>query len=155
MIQLVADGAFLFVGLRPASIRAALRYLAGFPVVFVVTLGLGSDTQAGARWVRSWFAPGQPFYAYPSAAHLGWLREGGFDIDKVHDPSTIPQDRANQIANAFGLFGSPERCAEQLLRARAAAGVCLFRAHDRADVYHMPEAEIEALERIIRPRIGG
>ena len=57
MIELageVADGAFLMVGLHPASIRAARRHLeagaaragrslAGCPVVFVVTLGLGPD----------------------------------------------------------------------------------------------------------------
>src|SRR5580700_252191 len=80
MIELageVADGAFLMVGLHPASICAALRHLeegakragrslAGFPVVFVVTLGLGPDTGEGTRWVRKWFAPGQPFLAYPS-----------------------------------------------------------------------------------------
>ena len=93
MIELageVADGAFLMVGLHPAAIRAALRHLeegakragrslAGFPVVFVVTLGLGPDAEVGARWVRSWFAPGQPFLAYPSTANLRWLREAGFD----------------------------------------------------------------------------
>src|SRR5262245_66561434 len=74
MIELageVADGAFLMVGLHAAAIRAALghleqgaaragRSLKGFPVVFVVTLGLGS-AEAGTRWVRSSFAPGQPF----------------------------------------------------------------------------------------------
>src|SRR5689334_20664017 len=57
MIELageVADGAFLMVGLHPASVRSARQHLqdgarragrslAGFPVVFVITLGLGSD----------------------------------------------------------------------------------------------------------------
>ena len=75
MIELageVADGAFLMVGLRPASVRVALRRLkegarrsgrslADFPVVFVVTPGLGPDADVGARWVRTWFAPEQPF----------------------------------------------------------------------------------------------
>src|SRR5947208_1934243 len=74
MIELageVADGAFLMVGLHPASVRAARlhletgaaragRSLANFPVVFVTTFGLG-DAQIGAHWIRSWFAPGQPF----------------------------------------------------------------------------------------------
>ena len=81
MIELageVADGAFLMVGLHPLGIRAARRHLeagaaragrslAGFPVTYVVTLGLGADDDVGARWVRSWVAPGQPFLAYPSA----------------------------------------------------------------------------------------
>src|ERR1700732_2003838 len=112
MIELageVADGALLMVGLHPAAIRAALRHLeegarragrplAGFPVVFVVTLGLGSDAEVGTRWVRSWFAPGQPFLAYPSASNLRWLREAGFDLEEAHDPAAIPENQARQIA---------------------------------------------------------
>jgi 5,10-methylenetetrahydromethanopterin reductase len=171
MIELageVADGAFLMVGLHAASIRSALQHLeegarragrslADFPVVFVVTLGLGPDTDVGARWVRSWFAPGQPFLAYPSIANLRWLREAGFDVPDVHDPAGISADRARDIADAFGLFGSPERCADRLLRAREEAGVgdvFLFPAHDLAGGYNMPEAEIDAFERIIRPRLA-
>jgi 5,10-methylenetetrahydromethanopterin reductase len=172
MIELageVADGAFLMVGLHPASVRAALHHLeegarragrspADFPVVFVVTLGLGPDPEVGVRWVRSWFAPGQPFLAYPSASNLRWLAETGFDVDASHDPASIPEDRARQIADAFGLFGSPEHCADRLLRAREEAGienVFLFPAHDLAGGYNMPEAEVTAFERVIRPRLGG
>jgi 5,10-methylenetetrahydromethanopterin reductase len=170
MIELageVADGAFLMVGLHHASVRAARRHLeagaarAGrsltdFPVTFVVTLGLGSDN-VGARWVRSRFAPGQPFLAYPSVANLGWLREAGFELAADHDPALIPEDRAGEIADAFGLFGSPERCADRLLQAREEAGiedVFLFPAHDLAGGYTMPDAEIRAFEHVIRPRLG-
>jgi 5,10-methylenetetrahydromethanopterin reductase len=172
MIELageVADGAFLFVGLHPAAVRAARHHLEagakragrsldGFPVVFVVTLGLGDDVEVGARWVRSWFAPGQPFLAYPSVANLRWLREAGLELDAAHDPAAIPEDRARQIGDAFGLFGSPERCAERLLRAREEAGVdnvFLFPAHDLAGGYNMPKAEVRAFERVMRARIGG
>jgi 5,10-methylenetetrahydromethanopterin reductase len=172
MIELAgeaADGALLMVGLHPASIRAALRHLeagaaragrslTGFPVAFVVTLGLGPDVTVGLRWVRSWFAPGQPFLAYPSASNLRWLDKAGFTIDATHDPVAIPEDRAHRIADAFGLFGSPERCAERLLRAREEAGiedVFLFPAHDLAGGYDMPEAEVAAFERVIRPRLSG
>ena len=172
MIELageVADGALLFVGLHPAAVRAARRHLAvgarrsgrsleGFPVVFVVTLGLGDDAEVGSRWVRSWFAPGQPFLAYPSVANLRWLREAGFELDDAHNPAAISEDRARDIADAFGLFGSAERCAERLLRAREEAGVddvFLFPAHDLAGGYTMPEMEVEAFERVIRPAIGG
>jgi 5,10-methylenetetrahydromethanopterin reductase len=170
MIELageIADGAFLFVGLHPAAIRAAMthlhagahragRSLDNFPVTFVVTFGLGHD--AGTRWVRSWFAPGQPFLAYPSAANLHWLRAAGFDLDATHDPTAIPEDRARNIADAFGLFGSAEYCAERLLRARDDAHVTdvfLFPAHDLIGGYNMPEAEIAAFERVMRPRIPG
>jgi 5,10-methylenetetrahydromethanopterin reductase len=172
MIELageVADGAFLMVGLHSAAIRAALRHLeegarragrplAGFPVVFVVTLGLGSDAQAGTRWVRSWFAPGQPFLAYPSASNFRWLREAGFDLEEAHDPAAIPENQARQIADAFGLFGPPERCAERLLQARQEAGVdhvFLFPAHDLTRGYDMPETEVQAFKEVIRPRLGG
>jgi hypothetical protein len=127
-------------------------------VVFVVTLGLGPDTDAGARWVRSWFAPGQPFLAYPSVANLHWLRQAGFALDEAHDPAAMPDDLAGRIADAFGLFGSPERCAERLLRAREEAGVesvFLFPAHDLAGGYTMPEAEVQAFEHVIRRRLGG
>jgi 5,10-methylenetetrahydromethanopterin reductase len=172
MIELageVADGAFLMVGLDPAAIRAARDHLAagakragrsleGFPVVFVVTLGLGADAEVGARWVRSWFAPGQPFLAYPSVANLRWLGEAGFVLPETHDPAAVPEAQAGRIADAFGLFGTAERCAERLLQAREEAGVehvFLFPAHDLAGGYNMPEAEVEAFERIIRPRLGG
>src|SRR5438105_1424972 len=129
MIELageMADGAFLMVGLHPEAVRAARRHLeqgakragrslAGFRVVFVVTLGLGSDAEVGTRWVRSWFAPGQPFLAYPSASNFRWLGEAGFALDAAHDPAAIPEAQARRIADAFGLFGPPERCAERLL----------------------------------------
>jgi len=172
MIELageVADGAFLMVGLHPAAIRAARhhledgarragRSLANFPVVFVITLGLGSNTEVGKRWVRSWFAQGQPFLNYPSASNLRWLKEAGFELEEAHDPAAIPERQASQIADAFGLFGPPERCAERLLQAREEAGVeqaFLFPAHDFARAYEMPEAEVEAFEGVIRPRLGG
>jgi len=172
MIELageVADGAFLMVGLHPAAVRAARahleagaartgRSLANFPVVFVTTLGLGSDAQVGARWVRSWFAPGQPFLNYPSASNLRWLAEAGFKIAEAHDPAAIPEDQATRIADAFGLFGPPERCAERILRAREEAGiehVFLFPAHDLAGGYDMPEAPLQAFAKVIRPKLGG
>jgi 5,10-methylenetetrahydromethanopterin reductase len=171
MIELageLADGAFLFVGLHPAAIRAALRHLqagalragrslGNFPVVFVVTLGLGRDADVGAQWVRSWFAPGQPFLAYPSASNLHWLRQAGFSLGAAHDPAAISQADARGIADAFGLFGPPERCAERLLRAHEEAGVkhvFLFPAHDLAGGYTMPEAEVQAFQRVIRQHLA-
>ena len=170
MIELageVADGAFLMVGLHPAAVRAARQHLeigaaragrslANFPVVFVTTFGLG-DAHVGAQWIRSWFAPGQPFLNYPSASNLRWLREAGFDLSETHDPAGISEDQAHQIADAFGLFGPPERCAERLLQAREEAGVdhvFLFPAHDLAGGYALPEAELQAFEKVIRPRLG-
>jgi 5,10-methylenetetrahydromethanopterin reductase len=145
MIELageVADGAFLMVGLDPAGIRAAREHLRigaqragrsldGFPIVFVVTLGLGDD-RVGARWIRSWFAPGQPFLAYPSVANLRWLAEAGLPLPEPLDPAAIPEDR--EEAGVEEVF--------------------LFPAHDLAGGYEIPEAEVSAFERVIRPRVG-
>ena len=171
MIELageIADGAFLMVGVDASAILAARRHLEvgarragrsldGFPVVFVVTLGLG-EAGVGARWVRSWFAPGQPFLAYPSVANLRWLAEAGLPLAEPLDPAAIAEDRARPIADAFGLFGPPERCAERLEQMREESGVeevFLFPAHDLAGGYAMPDAEVEAFERVMRARLGG
>jgi 5,10-methylenetetrahydromethanopterin reductase len=108
--------------------------------------------------VRSWFAPGQPFLNYPSTSNLRWLREAGFELAKAHDPAAIDEDQARQIADAFGLFGPPERCAERLLQARDEAGVehvFLFPAHDLAGGYEMPETEVQIFAKVIRPKLGG
>jgi alkanesulfonate monooxygenase SsuD/methylene tetrahydromethanopterin reductase-like flavin-dependent oxidoreductase (luciferase family) len=66
----VADGALLFVGLHRDAIAAARRHLAigaqragrslaGFPVIFIVTLGLAPTVAQGAEWIRRWFEPGR------------------------------------------------------------------------------------------------
>src|SRR6185437_10759002 len=137
--------------------KRANRSLDGFPVVFVVTIGIGLD-DVGARWMRSWFAPGQPFLDYPSSSNLRWLKEAGFEIRPGDDPATIPEDRARLIGDAFGLFGSAEYCAERLLRAQEEAGVdhvFLFPAHDLAGGYNLPEEPLQAFADVIRPRLGG
>jgi len=46
----------------------------------------------------------------------------------------------------------------RLLRAHEEAGVervFLFPAHTVAGAYDMPEAEVQAVRRVIRPRVGG
>ena len=126
-------------------------------MVFVVTLGLGADAAVGARWVRSWFAPGQPFLAYPSAANLRWLAEAGFAAAGAarsrrdrRGPGAPDRGRVRAVRPAGALRGA----------AAAGAGggrveeVFLFPAHDLAGGYEMPEAEVEAFERVIRPRLG-
>ena len=106
----------------------------------------------GAELVRC-----QAFLNYPSASNLVWLGKAGFALAEAHDPTAIDEDRAREIADAFGLFGPPERCAERLLEAREEAGVedVLFPAHDLARGYDMPEAEVQAFANVIRPRLGG
>jgi 5,10-methylenetetrahydromethanopterin reductase len=171
MIELageVADGAMLFVGLHRDAVAAARRHLeigarrAGrslesFPVIFIVTLGLAATLAEGAEWVRSWFEPGRPLLAYPSASNLHWLREAGFALADNLDPSGMDQTHALEIADAFGCFGPPEHCAERLLRAKEDAGVdhvFLFPAHDLPGGYEMPLREIDVFTRVMRARLG-
>jgi 5,10-methylenetetrahydromethanopterin reductase len=140
-----------------AGARRAGRSLDGFRWVFIVTIALDDTGDAASRWVRSWFAPGHPFLAYPSASNLVWLREAGFDLRDDHDPTAISHADAARIADAFGLFGPPERCADRLLRARAEAGVehvFLFPAHTLEGGYDMPEREVEAFARVMRAKIS-
>jgi 5,10-methylenetetrahydromethanopterin reductase len=164
----VADGAFLMVGLHPDAVAAARRHLEtgarragrslqGFPVVFIVNIALDDGAGAVPRWPREWAAPGHPWLTYPSASNLYWLRQAGLAIPDAPTPDAISDDLAGRIEDAFGLFGSAERCADRLLRAREEAGVehvFLFPVHTVAGAYEMPEKEIDAVRRVIRPRVG-
>lgn len=164
----VADGVLMMVGLDPKGIAAARahveagarragRSLAGFRWVFIVTIAIEDTVEAASRWVQRHVAPGQPFLAYPSASNLVWLREAGIDLSDDHDPTAIASRDAVRIADAFGLFGPPERCAERLLRAREEAAVehvFLFPAHTLEGGYDMPEREVDAFARVMRTRLG-
>lgn len=164
----VADGAMLFVGLHRDAIAAARRHLeigarragrvlAGFPVIFIVTLGLAPTIAQGAAWIRRWFEPGKPLLTYPSAGNLHWLREAGLPFADDLDPAAIDDELARRVADAFGCFGPAEHCAERLLRAKEEAGVdhvFFFPAHDREGGYAMPTAEIDAFARVMRKRLS-
>jgi 5,10-methylenetetrahydromethanopterin reductase len=54
------------------------------------------------------------------------------------------------------MFGTPEWCADRLLRAQEETRVCrvfLFPAHTWGTVYDPPEAEVEAFGKVIGPRL--
>ncbi|HEY7141555.1 MAG TPA: LLM class flavin-dependent oxidoreductase [Methylomirabilota bacterium] len=164
----VADGAFLMVGLHRDAVAAARRHLEagarraarsldGFRTVFIATIAVEDDLAAARRWPREWFAPGLPWLSYPSASNLYWLRQAGLPIPDAPTPDAIPESLVARIADAFGLFGPAELCAERLLRAREEAGVdhvYLFPAHTLAGGYDMPLREIDAFRRVIRPLLG-
>jgi 5,10-methylenetetrahydromethanopterin reductase len=149
----VADGALLFVGLHPAAIARAREHLEigaqragrsldGFNTIFVLTLGLDGPEP----WLRSEFAPGQPWLHYPSASNVYWLEAAGLSLDS---PDA-------QLADAFGLFGPPERCRDRLAEARAASGidnVFFFPAHSLETGYTLPTREVEAFRSVIRPAL--
>jgi len=165
----VADGALVLAGLHPEAVAAARRHLeagarragrslAGFPVVFITPIALGPTPAAAARWVKAWFAPDHAWLAYPSAANLHWLRAAGFALPDPFTPDAVPDELAGRLADAFGLFGPPAHCLERLHRAREESGVehvFLFPAHTLAGGYEMPEGEVEAFARVIRPGLPG
>ncbi len=166
----VADGVMMLVGLDANSIAAARERLrtgaqrAGrdleqfkgqFKEVFIVPIAVG-DRNEVREWPRRWFREGQPWMEYPSRSNLRWLREAGIDLPEDTDPSSISGELADRICEAFGLFGEPEYCAERLIQAREEAGVehvFLFPAHDAKSGYQLPQAEVEAFERVIGPRL--
>jgi 5,10-methylenetetrahydromethanopterin reductase len=164
----VADGALLFVGLHPEAIASARRHLEvgekranrslkAFKTIFAVSISLDDTAVAAQRWIQSSFAPGQPWLCYPSASNLHWLRTAGFDLPDPLQPEAIAGDQAARIADAFGLFGPPERCAERLLQAReisAVEHVFLFPAHTLEGGYELPVREVEAFGRVMRPQLA-
>jgi 5,10-methylenetetrahydromethanopterin reductase len=163
----VADGVLALVGLDPAAIAAARarveagaarakRSLEGFRTIFIVPIALADTVQEAAEWIRGWCEPGHPFLTYPSASNLIWLREAGFDLQDDLDPTAISPADAARIADAFGLFGPPEHCADRLLRARDEAGVdhvFFFPAHTIDGSYEMPSREVDAFARTMRRRL--
>ena len=163
----VADGAVLMVGLHRDAVRAARRHLeigarragrslARFPVVFIVTWALTDGLEDARRWPQRWFAPGQSFLTYPSAANLYWLRQAGIDLADDHDPTALSDATAAAVCDAFGLFGPAEHSRDRLLRAREEAGVehvFLFPAHTLEGGGELPAREVEAVARVLRPAL--
>lgn len=161
----VADGVMMLVGLDPRSVEAARAHVrsgaeragrdaASLEEVLIVPFGLGDDAAVRA-WPQGWFRPGQPWLRYPSASNLLWLRHAGIDLPD-DAPSGVGDDLARDVLDAFGLFGSPEQCAERLLRAReetAVRHVFLFPAHSWETTYDLPRAEVEAFGEVIGPAL--
>lgn len=160
----VADGALMLVGLHPHSVAAAREHLrtgalragrdpAELREIFIVPVAMG-DAETVREWPRRWFRPGQPWLEYPSRSNLRWLREAGLRLPE--SPQHIADDLADRICDSFGLFGGAEHCAERLIRAHEEAGIdhaFLFPAHTFETGYEMPQAEVEAFGRVIRPRL--
>ncbi len=161
-----ADGVMMLVGLDPRSVEAAREHVrrgaqrAGrdpstVEEVFIVPIGLGGEHEV-REWPKGWFREGHQWLKYPSASNLHWLRYAGIDLPEDYDPDGISHEMAGRICDAFGLFGTPQHCAERLLRARDEVGVdnaFLFPAHTAASHYELPRAEVEAFGNVIGPAL--
>jgi len=80
----------------------------------------------------------------------------GIDLPADYDPSAVSNELAGRICEAFGLFGTPERCAERLLRTRDEVGLrhaFLFPTHTWANHYDLPSTEVKAFSEVIGPAL--
>ena len=117
-----------------------------------------ADGREARRWPQMWFRSDQPYLKYPSDSNLIWLREAGIDLPDDFVPEDISDDRADEICDAFGLFGTPEECLERLKRAATESGVeqvFIFPTHTQDGGYDMPRPEVAAFRDVIFPGLRG
>ena len=164
----VADGALLLVGLHPKAVEAARRRLEtgaaragrsldGFRTIFITPTTVSDDGPAARRFPQQWFRDDQPYLKYPSDSNLVWLREAGIDLPADFVPESISDDRAAEICDAFGLFGTPGECLARLRRARNESGidhVFIFPTHTQDGGYDMPSADLAAFRDTIIPGLN-
>lgn len=164
----VADGALLLVGLHPKAVDAARRRLEigaaragrsldGFQTIFITPTTVSDDGPAARRSPQEWFRPDQPYLKYPSDSNLVWLREAGIELADDFVPEDIGDAQADEICDAFGLFGTPEECLARLKRARDESSidhVFIFPTHTQEGGYDMPRAEVDAFRKTIIPGLG-
>ncbi|MCY4365827.1 MAG: LLM class flavin-dependent oxidoreductase [Chloroflexi bacterium] len=165
----VADGALLLVGLHPKAVAAARqrleagaarsgRSLENFQTIFITPTTVSHDGTAARRFPQQRFRPDQPYLKYPSDSNLFWLRQAGIDLADDFAPEDISDERAAEICDAFGLFGTPEECLNRLQRARDESGinhVFIFPTHTLEGGYDMPRHEVEVFGNTIIPGLAG
>ncbi|MFW6597612.1 LLM class flavin-dependent oxidoreductase [Propionibacteriaceae bacterium Y2011] len=162
-----ADGVMMLVGLHPDGVAAARDHVrrgaerAGrdpdsIAEIFITPFGLGERTEL-RRYPQGWFREGQPWLRYPSVSNLRWLRASGIDIADDFDPGSVSDEQADQVLDAFGLFGTAEECADRLVRAREELGLrrmFLFPDHTWDNHYEFPADHVRAFADVIGPRIN-
>lgn len=183
----VADGVLMLVGLHPDGVAAARKHVrvgaaqagrpdpygpdSDFVETLIVPIGLGTPEQV-RHWPRSWFREGQPWLHYPSRSNVWWLRAAGVDIPAIGapmpsdsgdgtdagvDPADLPDALVDEILDAYGLFGTPQQCADRLVRAHEELGirrVFLFSAHAWTGSYDLPRDIVDAWGTTIGPALA-
>ncbi len=130
------------------------RRLDGFQTIFITPTTISEDGPAARRFPQQWFRPGQPYLKYPSASNLFWLREAGIDLPDDFVPDNMGDGQADEICDAFGLFGTATECLARLRRAGYESGiehVFIFPTHTQEGGYDMPRAEVAAFRKVIFP----
>lgn len=105
---------------------------------------------------QGWFRPGQLWLRYPSVSNVRWLGSAGIDIPVDYMSEEIDDDLADRVLDAFGAFGTPQECAQRLLRAHEEVGLnhaFLFPVHTWDTTYDLPRAEVEAYGSVIGPAL--
>lgn len=162
----VADGVMMLVGLDPASVAAARacvrrgaeragRDPAELEEILIVPFGVG-DAATTRGWVQGWFREGQPWLRYPSRSNLRWLGEAGIELADDYAPADVDDALADRVLDAYGLFGSPEQCAERLQRACSELDptrLFLFPAHSWETTYDLPEEAVAVAAAALVPAL--
>ena len=164
----VADGALMLVGLHPLAIAAGRRRLeagaarsgrglADFKTIYITPMTVDEDGREARRWPQMWFRHDQPYLKYPSDSNLVWLKEAGIELPNDLVPENIDDRQADEICDAFGLFGTAKECLARLKRAEDESGVeqvFIFPTHTQDGGYDMPVAEVKAFRDVIFPGLG-
>jgi 5,10-methylenetetrahydromethanopterin reductase len=176
----IADGALLLVGFNRGIVETALehlergarrggRRLEDLEIIWAVRTGTAATTAEARRLAR------------PTVVHWGILRWGGHWLgpagikvpqleipDAVHKiypdlshaedwdaaieaTSFVPDDLVAQLADAYGLIGTPEDCAARIVEMNTLGVKSLYLM--AFQTFAPPEQEIRAFRDVVFPRL--
>lgn len=176
----VADGVLLMVGYTPGIVTAALeclergarrggRRIEDLEIIWAVRTGTANTTADAQRQAR------------PIAVHWGilrwgahWLKDAGLKLPSFNIPqavwniypdlshaqnwaeaiaatSFVPDEVIAEVCDALGLIGTPEHCAQRIMKM---AGVGIRKLYVMPfQTFVGPHAEIEAFRAVVFPRL--
>jgi 5,10-methylenetetrahydromethanopterin reductase len=176
----IADGVLLLVGFNEGIVEAALsrlergatragRRLDDLQIIWAVRTGTASSDEEARRLAR------------PTAVHWGVLRWGGYwlepaglrlpkfeipdavreiypDLSHAHDweaaiaaTSFVPDEIVAQLCDAYGLIGTPARCAERIAQMTKLGVRHLYLMPFQT--FAPPDQEVRAFRDVVFPRL--
>jgi 5,10-methylenetetrahydromethanopterin reductase len=176
----IADGALLLVGFNKGIVETALehlergarrggRRLEDLEIIWAVRTGTAATTAAAhrlarptvvhwgiLRWGGHWLGPAGikvPQLAIPDAVHTIYP-----DLSHAEDwdaaiaaTSFVPDDLVAQLADAYGLIGTPEDCAARIVEMNKLGVKDLYLM--AFQTFAPPEQEIRAFRDVVFPRL--